>query len=118
MRDIDDKIIYALNLSVPTESFKGQISGEEQCKHLYTDLKLGAGRRNAVIKECIIQTANNVKTLKQDREQDQSIDKAFKAEQRKVSLLFIRGSGSISVWLIQSTPCTGGGTCRMDIDAG
>jgi hypothetical protein len=88
MRDIDDKIIYALNLSVPTESFKGQVSGEEQCKHLYKDLKLGAGNRQEVIKDCIIQTANNVKTLKQERKQDQSIDKRFKAEQRKVSFAF------------------------------
>jgi hypothetical protein len=88
MRDMDDKIVYALNLSVPTESFKAQISGENQCKNLYQDLKLGNQNRQNAIKQCIVMTADNVKLLKNDRDKDRDdiqLDKHFKAEQRKVS---------------------------------
>lgn len=39
MRSIDDKIIYALNTSVPTKSFKGQINATDTCKSLYEDVR-------------------------------------------------------------------------------
>ena len=35
MRELDDKIIYALNNSIPTVSFKGQIDVNVKCKDLY-----------------------------------------------------------------------------------
>lgn len=38
MRDVDDKIIYALN-ALPTESFKGQINSESTCRDLYAKLQ-------------------------------------------------------------------------------
>lgn len=38
MRDVDDKIIYALN-ALPTESFKGQVNSESTCRDLYTKLQ-------------------------------------------------------------------------------
>ena len=34
MRLIDDKIIYALNTSIPTTSFKNQIDPSEKCHDL------------------------------------------------------------------------------------
>lgn len=39
MRAIDDKIIYKLNTSVPTQSFAGQVSAEECCKQLYEEVR-------------------------------------------------------------------------------
>lgn len=42
MRSLDDKIIYKLNTSVPTQSFAGQISAEERCKQLYEEVGLPA----------------------------------------------------------------------------
>lgn len=39
MRSIDDKIIYALNTSVPTKSFKGQINATDTCRSLYEDVR-------------------------------------------------------------------------------
>lgn len=38
MRDVDDKIIYALN-ALPTESFKGQVNSESTCRDLYAKLQ-------------------------------------------------------------------------------
>ena len=35
MRMIDDKIIYALNTTVPTTSFKGQVDATKTCQGLY-----------------------------------------------------------------------------------
>jgi hypothetical protein len=32
---IDDKIVYALNNSIPTVSFKGQINAAEKCQELH-----------------------------------------------------------------------------------
>ena len=40
MRTIDDKIIYALNTTVPTQSFKGQVNATETCKDLYSQVCL------------------------------------------------------------------------------
>lgn len=38
MRALDDRIIYKLNTSVPTQSFAGQISAEDRCKQLYEEV--------------------------------------------------------------------------------
>lgn len=38
MRALDDRIIYKLNTSVPTQSFAGQVSAEERCKQLYQEV--------------------------------------------------------------------------------
>ena len=34
MRLIDDKIVYAINQSIPTASFKGQSDAKQNCKEL------------------------------------------------------------------------------------
>lgn len=38
-RAIDDRVIYKLNSSVPTESFASQISAKEQCMALYEEVR-------------------------------------------------------------------------------
>ena len=40
MRLIDDKIVYALNTSIPTASFKEKIDPTSKCKELYLQVIL------------------------------------------------------------------------------
>lgn len=87
MRKVDDKIIYALNTSIPTESFKGQLDPVAKCGELHKGLQDAYIERTDAIKGCIFQTAEVVKKLKEDRDQNEGnaqISKQFKAEQRKV----------------------------------
>lgn len=87
MRDLDDKIVYALNTSIPTESFKGKSSATEKCTDLHGKLNATYESRNNLIKNCIAMTANRVKELKtkkDDNPDDISVYKNFKSEQRKV----------------------------------
>ena len=88
MRDLDDKIIYALNTSIPTESFKGQVDPTATCTELHEKLKSTYSYRQEAIKKCIVTSADTVKTLKEEREvnrDDIQLNKKFKTEQRKVS---------------------------------
>jgi hypothetical protein len=39
MRTLDDKIIYVLNTSIPTESFKGQTDASSSCKGLFDQVE-------------------------------------------------------------------------------
>lgn len=94
LRDVDDKLVYALNVSLPTQSFKGQANPEENCKDLYNKLKKGYDYRQDAIKLCIVSQADQVKIWKDAREKirdadshDIQVDKNFKAEQRKLRLL-------------------------------
>uniref|UniRef100_A0A182KGB9 Protein MIX23 n=1 Tax=Anopheles christyi TaxID=43041 RepID=A0A182KGB9_9DIPT len=90
MRDLDDKIIYALNTTIPTESFKGQVDAEAKCRDLHGQLESGYSHRQEAIKKCIVVSADTVKTLKDKREDnkdDVSLNKQFKTEQRKLRLL-------------------------------
>ncbi|XP_055843978.1 protein MIX23 [Episyrphus balteatus] len=90
MRDLDDKIIYALNTSLPTESFKGQVDSEKTCHNLYSKLQVGHQQREEAIKRCIMVAAESVKQLKEARESnrdDFEVDKKFKSEQRKLRVL-------------------------------
>lgn len=83
---MDDKIIYALNASLPTESFHSD--SEATCKNLYQQLQVGHKQREEAIKSCILDSANKVKVLKEERDanrDDITLDKKFKSEQRKVS---------------------------------
>lgn len=40
LRLIDDKIIYKLNKSIPTDSFVGQINAEQKCQELYNEVQM------------------------------------------------------------------------------
>lgn len=87
MRDIDDKIIYALNTSLPTESFKGQVDSEKTCRDLYGHLQTGHKKREEAIRNCILVSAETLKSLREKRDtnpNDIEADKKFKSEQRKV----------------------------------
>ena len=43
MRQIDDKIVYAINQSIPTASFKGQSDAKENCKGLHETVSSRSG---------------------------------------------------------------------------
>lgn len=92
MRNLDDSIIYALNISLPTESIKARTSSdpERNCQELFEKLKTGYAERDKVIKECIQVSAEQVKVLKKQREEnanDMNLEKKFKTEQRKLRVL-------------------------------
>lgn len=87
MRVLDDKIVYALNTSLPTESFKNKIDASSACHDLYDQIQKGNSERENVIKNCIVSTAESVKNLKASKEKnpnDLDILKDLKTEQRKV----------------------------------
>lgn len=89
---MDDKIIYALNTTIPTESFKGQISPSQTCEVLYNQLQENYTQREKAITNCILVTADSVKGLKVKRDEnrdDISATQAFKNEQRKVRTFFV-----------------------------
>uniref|UniRef100_A0A336LHK3 Protein MIX23 n=1 Tax=Culicoides sonorensis TaxID=179676 RepID=A0A336LHK3_CULSO len=94
LRDIDDKLVYALNTMIPTQSFKGQEHAEANCKDMYFKLKKGYDYRQQAITKCIVAQAEQVKSIKEIRDKirdsdshDIQVDKNFKAEQRKLRLL-------------------------------
>lgn len=92
MRKSDDKIIYVLNTSLPTESFKGNMDPVAKCRDLNAGLLTGYNERTAFIKTCILETAQVVKkakALKDANEGDPTIHKQFKNEQRKVRFLYL-----------------------------
>lgn len=91
MRVLDDKIVYALNTSIPTESFQNKINATSSCQDLYQQIQKGNTDRDKVIKNCILVTADTVKNLKAVKEQksdDIDVLKNLKAEQRKVLTKF------------------------------
>ena len=88
MRDFDDKLIYALNNSLPTASIKARTESNaaSSCQSIFETLSSSYSSRGKVLQACILQTADQVVKLKKDRENsnDINIDKKFKSEQRKV----------------------------------
>lgn len=91
MRGIDDKIVYALNTSIPTESFKKGLNAHQTCKELSEKLGIVYSERNKFIRNCIASTANRVQQLKQTKDNnpdDVTACKNFKSESRKVRGLF------------------------------
>ena len=77
MRAIDDNIVYALNQSVPTESFVARQAAAtatsggsssrhpatERCRDLHQQLLSSYEARDRLIKQCVRQTADRVQEL-------------------------------------------------------
>ncbi|CAB3222817.1 unnamed protein product [Arctia plantaginis] len=90
MRILDDKIVYALNTSLPTESFANKVDAHSACEDLYSQIQKGNSQREDVIKNCIVLTAEEVKKLKTAKEEkpnDFEVMKNLKFEQKKLRLL-------------------------------
>ncbi|XP_065577503.1 protein MIX23-like isoform X3 [Artemia franciscana] len=91
LRTVDDKIIYALNTKIPTESFKAQVDATGSCKALYEELKASHKERLDSIKHCISVSAENVHRLRDKKSTDfpenTNAVKSLKKEQSKLRLL-------------------------------
>lgn len=66
MRLLDDKIIYALNTSIPTTSFKDKVNASEQCQVLRDKVKNTHELRGTALKTCISHYQDKVMTAKNE----------------------------------------------------
>lgn len=64
MRLIDDKIVYAINQSIPTASFRGQVDTKENCKDLHEQIAKTYNAREAAVKKCVLYTQEKVQTAR------------------------------------------------------
>uniref|UniRef100_A0A8C9S5E1 Protein MIX23 n=1 Tax=Scleropages formosus TaxID=113540 RepID=A0A8C9S5E1_SCLFO len=90
MRTIDDRIVHALNTTVPTASFKGKVDATETCKELYESLIGAHMSRDKAIKTCIAQTSAVVSQLREERAKDSdnlTLIKQLRKEQTKLKLM-------------------------------
>ncbi|KAI1891209.1 hypothetical protein AGOR_G00141430 [Albula goreensis] len=90
MRTIDDRIVHALNTTVPTASFKGKVDATQTCKELYESLVEAHSSRERAIKTCIAQTSSMVSQLREERARDNenlSLIKQLRKEQTKLKLM-------------------------------
>ncbi|TGZ39018.1 Coiled-coil domain-containing protein 58 [Temnothorax longispinosus] len=69
MRQIDDKIIYMLNSTIPTESFKGQVDLATQCKDLFQQIESENKQRTEAITRCVNVTKERVMLVKNLRKE-------------------------------------------------
>ncbi|XP_003389534.1 PREDICTED: coiled-coil domain-containing protein 58-like [Amphimedon queenslandica] len=89
-RKVDDGIIYRLNTSIPTLSFKNEISATEKCKGLYEEVNTVHATRRTGIQSCIEYTSTKIGALRSRRDQEPSNDKVMKDlrnEQTKLRLM-------------------------------
>ncbi|KAL5010919.1 hypothetical protein ScPMuIL_013224 [Solemya velum] len=90
MRLIDDRIVHALNTSMPTDSFARNVDAAAQCKHLYGELSVVSSQREGIIKHCILEVSGIVKRLKEQRDVDSDNVKLLlnlRKEQTKLRLI-------------------------------
>ncbi|XP_046392912.1 protein MIX23 [Ischnura elegans] len=90
MREFDDKIVYALNTSLPTESFKANVDSAARCKDLFGELQSNYEHRESSIKKCISVVADKVRNTKTQREtnpDDINLLKILRKDQTKLRLL-------------------------------
>ncbi|CAB0036166.1 unnamed protein product [Trichogramma brassicae] len=91
MRQFDDKIIYLLNTTIPTESFKGQVDPQTRCKDLFHEIQSGHAQRDIAIKKCLNTVSERVRALKEKKdnggENDPVLLKNLRHEQGTLRLL-------------------------------
>ncbi|CAK9795793.1 Protein MIX23 [Anthophora quadrimaculata] len=90
MRQIDDKIIYMLNATIPTESFKSQTDTTTQCKNLFEQIQSGHKQRELAITRCLNASKEKLKQLKIQRDNGDSspeLIKTLRKEQSSLRLL-------------------------------
>lgn len=90
MRLLDDKIIYMLNTTVPTESFKGQVDPNAQCKDLFQQIKSVHTQREQAIMKCLNIAKERVvqlKNLRENGDETLTLIKNLRNEQTTLRLL-------------------------------
>ena len=85
-RGIDDKILYALNNSIPTASFRGQVDAAEKCKGLWENIESVYSRREEAIKKCVSFNQAKMNRLRsEDQREDRSKIRATQTTLRMLS---------------------------------
>jgi len=87
MRVLDDKIVYSLNTSIPTESFAKKIDATATCKDLFAQLVNNHTNRDNTLQTCVKTTMGNVERLRDERDanpNDTQILKKLRREQGKL----------------------------------
>ncbi|XP_037549799.1 protein MIX23 [Nematolebias whitei] len=90
MRTIDDRIVHALNTTVPTASFSGKVDATQTCKQLYESLIEAHQSRDKAIKACIAQKSELVGQLREERAKDAGnlkLIKKLRNEQTNLKLM-------------------------------
>ncbi|XP_051266570.1 protein MIX23-like [Dicentrarchus labrax] len=90
MRTIDDRIVHALNTTVPTVSFSGKVDATQTCKQLYESMMEAHLSRDKAIKACIAQTSEVVGHLCEERAKESenlALIKQLRKEQTKLKLM-------------------------------
>uniref|UniRef100_A0AAQ4PNY0 Protein MIX23 n=1 Tax=Gasterosteus aculeatus aculeatus TaxID=481459 RepID=A0AAQ4PNY0_GASAC len=90
MRNIDDRIVHALNTTVPTVSFSGKVDATQTCKELYESMMDAHLTRDKAIKSCIAQSSEEVAQLRKQRAKDSenlALIKLLRKEQTKLKLM-------------------------------
>jgi len=68
MRLIDDKIVYAINQSIPTASFKDQSDAKQNCKDLSETIKKTYDAREEAVKKCISYTQQKIQAARESED--------------------------------------------------
>ncbi|CAG7816670.1 unnamed protein product [Allacma fusca] len=87
MRLVDDRVVYALNTSIPTQSFAHKVDASATCKDLFTQLVNNHNARDESLKNCLDSTVCKVQKLTEERQTDpanQQVVRALKREQTKL----------------------------------
>lgn len=90
MRLLDDKIIYMLNTTIPTESFKGQVDSTTQCKDLFQQIESVHKQREQAITKCLNIAKEKImqlKNLRDNGDERPSLIKKLRKEQTTLRLL-------------------------------
>jgi len=96
LRLIDDKIIYKLNTSVPTDSFKHEVDAEASCRDLYSQLNKVYKVRDDAIKKCIGEVSDKVKELREQKNKDpDNFDILRSLRKEQTSLRLMQGELSV-----------------------
>ncbi|GFN77840.1 coiled-coil domain-containing protein 58-like [Plakobranchus ocellatus] len=90
LRLIDDRIIHALNDSLPTQSFRGKVDASSVCKRFYDELQIAYDQRKNAIQHCLEIASKEVDTLRQEKASnpdDFNTLKSLRKEQTKLRLM-------------------------------
>jgi len=87
MRIVDDKIVQALNTTVPTESFSAKVDGHTTCKDLFSQIVKTHVERERSLNQCVSVTASKLQRFKEERNSapnDMLLQRDLKREQMKL----------------------------------
>ncbi|XP_077591889.1 protein MIX23 isoform X4 [Stigmatopora nigra] len=90
MRTMDDRIVHALNTTLPTVSFLDKVDSTQTCKQLYESMMEAHLNRDKAIKSCITHTSEVVGQLRERRAKDGAnmvLIKQLRKEQTKLKLM-------------------------------